>query len=485
MLDSMGHYEIGIWFTTDNDNDAIECKVINNLKKTFGELSDDITISSLIINNSDLVEEGQPILTLRFSEDLTGDIIAFKTGFVKHSKSQGDKIRAGETLCKIYPYWECPYCSSKFDSKLKEYNHEQKCREIQMQKFNNYIPIFDNRFDSLTIKNEINSFYSFFKTEIKKNNYIDIRNQIDYLYMYAQDIIKLDKEPRIEEFKDISEHYKHYTKFTYHCKRWISDTYLLLNNYEKALEYYPRKEIGKISSELTNTILSIKLKLNKSISGYEILSLIDPKITNWAKSHLSELEKIIDIKLETYDNKSSNDNLIYNWSKMCNGHPYNVYTSIGYERVDFTSYFFDKNPYVIEFIHKISIDAENELREKKGIPKIGEGWISETELYNKIKEHFKLFEVVHHGKPKWLGKQHLDIYFPEYNIGIEYQGKQHLEPIEFFGGREGFEKIRELDAKKRFNCVKNDCTLIYAHESYHIDELIKEISNEIDRINKQ
>ena len=58
-----------------------------------------------------------------------------------------------------------------------------------------------------------------------------------------------------------------------------------------------------------------------------------------------------------------------------------------------------------------------------------------TELYYKIKETFPNEKVVHHGKPSWLGQQHLDIYFPYKNIAIEYQGLQHQEPVEFFGGK--------------------------------------------------
>ncbi|GAK75671.1 hypothetical protein JCM19296_1263 [Nonlabens ulvanivorans] len=55
--------------------------------------------------------------------------------------------------------------------------------------------------------------------------------------------------------------------------------------------------------------------------------------------------------------------------------------------------------------------AEDLYREEIGMPKVGEGWISETELFYKISDYFKEDEVVHHASPKWLGRQHLDIYF--------------------------------------------------------------------------
>ena len=59
---------------------------------------------------------------------------------------------------------------------------------------------------------------------------------------------------------------------------------------------------------------------------------------------------------------------------------------------------------------------------------------SETELYYRIADIFHENEVLHHGSPTCLGRQHLDIYFPELNIGVEYQGAQHYIAVDFFGG---------------------------------------------------
>lgn len=98
-------------------------------------------------------------------------------------------------------------------------------------------------------------------------------------------------------------------------------------------------------------------------------------------------------------------------------------------------------------------EPENALRQMFNLPKIGEGWISETNLYYEIKEHFESEIVVQHGKPKWLGKQHLDIWLPKRNIGIEYQGDQHYYPVEFFGGEASLIKNKERDNRKK---VKRD-----------------------------
>lgn len=124
-------------------------------------------------------------------------------------------------------------------------------------------------------------------------------------------------------------------------------------------------------------------------------------------------------------------------------------------------------------------EPENRLREKFGLPKIGEGWISETNLYYEIKEAFPQVSVIHHGKPKWLGKQHLDIWIPEYNIGIEYQGDQHFFPVDFFGGKQALKKNKERDARKKALCEDNECKLVYVLPGYDLEEVISEVGGHL------
>ncbi len=125
-------------------------------------------------------------------------------------------------------------------------------------------------------------------------------------------------------------------------------------------------------------------------------------------------------------------------------------------------------------------EPENEIRSLFGLPKIGEGWISETNLFYEIKSHFIYELVVHHGRPNWLGKQHLDIYFPKFNIGIEYQGDQHYYPIDFFGGEASFIKNKQRDEVKKQLCLKNNCHLIFVNPGYNLSDVIKQIEKSIE-----
>jgi hypothetical protein len=121
-------------------------------------------------------------------------------------------------------------------------------------------------------------------------------------------------------------------------------------------------------------------------------------------------------------------------------------------------------------------DCENEYRLSINSKKIGEAWISETELYYKIKSHYKNVEVIQHGKPDWLGRQHFDIWIPSLKIAIEYHGKQHDEPINFFGGEKAFIKNQERDLKKKQKAKKHNTLLIEVRKGYKLDDIFKMIN---------
>lgn len=76
----------------------------------------------------------------------------------------------------------------------------------------------------------------------------------------------------------------------------------------------------------------------------------------------------------------------------------------------------------------------------------------------------------------WLERLSLDFYIPEYNIAIECQGIQHFEPVEYFGGQEGYIKQVERDKRKMALCIENNVTLKYiidAEEIVNIKNILK------------
>jgi hypothetical protein len=136
-----------------------------------------------------------------------------------------------------------------------------------------------------------------------------------------------------------------------------------------------------------------------------------------------------------------------------------------------------ENPF-LELMDEILREAENLLRERHGLPRIGEGWISEMELYQIVKKVFD--DAEHHVSPSWLKPQHLDVLVPSKKIAFEYQGIQHFEPLDFFGGDEAFEKRQKLDTRKARKCKSNGVVLIYwRYDEPIIDDVLDKKLNEL------
>lgn len=57
--------------------------------------------------------------------------------------------------------------------------------------------------------------------------------------------------------------------------------------------------------------------------------------------------------------------------------------------------------------------------------------------------------------------QRIDFYLPDYGVAIECQGKQHFEPVDWFGGQEGFEECLERDKNKLDLCTSHKIKIVY------------------------
>ncbi|WP_406536989.1 hypothetical protein, partial [Methanobrevibacter sp.] len=116
--------------------------------------------------------------------------------------------------------------------------------------------------------------------------------------------------------------------------------------------------------------------------------------------------------------------------------------------------------------------TNNLTREELGFKKIGERFVSETELYRIIKSIFSNNKVIHHYRKKWLEGQEIDIFVPHLNLAIEYDGIQHFKPIKAWGGEEGLKKNIERDKLKEEKCKENNITLI--RFTYKENDLLSE-----------
>jgi hypothetical protein len=69
-----------------------------------------------------------------------------------------------------------------------------------------------------------------------------------------------------------------------------------------------------------------------------------------------------------------------------------------------------------------------------------------------------------------------DFYLPEHNICIEFNGRQHYEPVKSFGGEKEFEKTKLRDEIKLKFCIKQNIKLISIH---YKDDVIKTLEMEL------
>jgi hypothetical protein len=115
---------------------------------------------------------------------------------------------------------------------------------------------------------------------------------------------------------------------------------------------------------------------------------------------------------------------------------------------------------------------ENEVRQSFGHYKKGNRWTSETILYQLIESSYPEYNLNRHYRPEFLDGLELDVYIRGPKIGIEYQGIQHYEPVEHWGGEEALKERQERDERKRQLCENSDVELVYFD---HDEELSEEV----------
>ena len=302
----------------------------------------------------------------------------------------------------------------------------------------------------------------------------------------------------VEEVFSITYQYRnhHDEFFFWSLNDVLIDTCVYTENFEYLLD-------PSLTYSGDGIILFLKAKAGLVPNHIDIDENGKSALTDFGKEHLDEINEIFDDNFKKEKAKTGsikvlekvlsqnerfrkdNDGYRSGYFNLFSDFPINIQASLDYcERFNypiFGTFKYDrkktihKTNEVQDYFKILYKQAENDLRDKNGLPRIGEGWISETELFYKLLYYFPQYTVTQHFTAKWLGKQHLDIYIEELKVGVEYHGKQHFEPVEFFGGQEAIEKNRKRDIAKKAKCTKNGVRLIVVTEGYSFDELTNEI----------
>lgn len=139
-------------------------------------------------------------------------------------------------------------------------------------------------------------------------------------------------------------------------------------------------------------------------------------------------------------------------------------------------------PYVIEaqILHGVDRrEGENLVRDRLRIPRIGEGWLGETQLYSTICVLFPEYEVQREASPSWLGRLRFDIFLPEVRVAVEYHGSQHFFPVKIFGGEAGLRRTQERDKEKIVRAAAAGVRVVEIRYDEDLDE--KQIRDRIMR----
>lgn len=69
-----------------------------------------------------------------------------------------------------------------------------------------------------------------------------------------------------------------------------------------------------------------------------------------------------------------------------------------------------------------------------------------------------------------------DFYLPDYNVAVEFQGRQHFEEVSYFGGEEGFQETLIRDQIKSDYCKSSFIELICISDISEIEPKLKRFS---------
>lgn len=311
------------------------------------------------------------------------------------------------------------------------------------------------------IKNHFGNFYS---DKIIKD-YSDANFEIseDQIRTYDNNIIQKVNNFRDELLKinvDYSLRYAQFKRsiFIDNCLIDVSkyDIQELIDRIKTNIVYYYWWDAFSYDELCINVINSKFLPSTKKLIGKE-------QLKEYFKSRFNSKDELIEYLLSNFIPTS------YSISQMKNVSSDNMF--------DY-DWLFEN-----EIIRSIRI-FENECRIEFDEKIIG-SFYNENLLFREMKKNFgDKFNIISQGSPEWLTPQRFDIYFPELNIAIEYQGEQHQIPVDF-GGKGKKEAERQFIENKRRDILKkeksdaNDCTIIYVFPNYDLKKVLSDVRQTI------
>jgi hypothetical protein len=98
-------------------------------------------------------------------------------------------------------------------------------------------------------------------------------------------------------------------------------------------------------------------------------------------------------------------------------------------------------------------------------------WKSEQKAIDIIAGILKTDNVIRYKSWSWLKSpvsgysMNVDAFFPDFNLAVEYQGLQHFEPVDYFGGEISFKEQKVRDKRKKELLLEHEIMLVEVKEN--------------------
>lgn len=239
--------------------------------------------------------------------------------------------------------------------------------------------------------------------------------------------------------------------------------------------------------------LDDNIKINKSSSDfktYTYKSIV--KIKNQLKENGDKFIKFVGLvdkntliaRIKTFDGGTVDVN-INNYSQWIRGrqNTYNYCVSKGYEIL--SPYINSLNKILIDFNcgHEAHLILSNSLKKGHGCPTCSESKGEKSIRIYLENNNINFIQEYKFEDCKYKRSLPFDFYIRDYNLCIEFDGIQHFEIIERFGGEEKLKLTQKLDRIKNKFCKYNNINLLRI-PYWELDEIDNILDEELYRLRK-
>jgi len=293
------------------------------------------------------------------------------------------------------------------------------------------------------------AYYRKVKKGLDNGEFVEVNGNISYIFVYAYRLLEKWNHTGFEDLSEylifLSELYSVEEKLSDYCLWWAHDCLLGLGKYEEYLEKTEPQKVFGTTTHSSNLRINIQEAAGLPADPLDILLMTGGRRTKFVIANPAIYKDRVRDVFSSYAAEHGGWFKVFaNWMPERTSYQHELFCGAplwNKPHLDLPiKAYYTAQRTDVDTIKSLARDAENEARKEMGAPEIGKGWISETLLFERVAAEFTLTEVIQHGRPSWLGRQHFDIWIPNWRIAIEYHGKQHFEPIDFFGGQEAFKR---------------------------------------------